>query len=116
MAVKINARLQVKSDTTANWNAARGFIPLKGEVIVYTDYRTKVVDGETVTIPGVKIGTGNAYVQDLMFINDGDSQQILDHISNTNIHTSSQEKDYWNNKISLDYSGLDSETLIFTTD
>jgi len=94
MAVQINTRLQVRNDTTANWDAAVGFIPLKGEIIVYNDYRTKVVDGEIVNIPGVKIGSGNAYVQDLAFINSADSQQILDHINNTNIHTSSQEKDY----------------------
>ena len=97
MATKINTRLQVRNDTTAHWDAARGFIPLKGEVIVYTDYRTKIVDGETTYIPGVKIGTGNAYVQDLMFINEADSQQILDHINNKSIHTSSQEKDYMKN-------------------
>jgi len=33
----INTRIKLKRDTTANWNAARGFIPLEGEVIIYLD-------------------------------------------------------------------------------
>lgn len=73
MSSKVNTRIQFKRDTTENWNNARGFIPMAGEVIVYTDYETKTYTvqeyGETVTktteIPNIKIGTGNAYVQDL---------------------------------------------------
>ena len=43
MATKtVNTRIQLKSDTEANWNKAgpkdgsRGFVPLLGELIVYT--------------------------------------------------------------------------------
>ena len=57
------ARIKLKRDTTAHWNAAQGFIPLAGEVIIYTDYETKTYTveeyGETVTktvdIPNIKI-------------------------------------------------------------
>ena len=41
MSSKIDTRIQFKRDTTENWNNARGFIPLAGEVIVYTDYEVK---------------------------------------------------------------------------
>ena len=34
---KLNARLCQKIDTTANWELATNFIPLKGEVIIYKD-------------------------------------------------------------------------------
>ena len=42
----VNARLKVKMDTTAAWTLVGGsFTPLKGEIIVYSDYQT--VDGQT---------------------------------------------------------------------
>ena len=31
----VNARIQLKNDTEANWNLATGFIPRKGELIIY---------------------------------------------------------------------------------
>lgn len=48
-----------------------------------------------VNVPGIKIGSGNAYVQDLMFVS-GSSIDIdfYDHINNTSIHTNSEEKDF----------------------
>ena len=121
-----NMRIQLKRDTTENWNNARGFIPLPGEVIVYTDYETKTYTveeyGETITktvqIPNIKIGTGNAYVQDLAFVDEKTRTMLLDHIHNQDIHTTLQEKLFWNNKINVDdaeeqISGeLADETLI----
>lgn len=57
---KLNARLVQKSDTSANWNtastAANPFIPLNGELIVYTDLNK------------VKIGNGTDVVGDLPFL------------------------------------------------
>jgi len=41
MSAIVNTRIQLKHDTTANWNNARGFIPIAGEVIVYDDWQTK---------------------------------------------------------------------------
>ena len=35
---EFNTRIKSKHDTTANWNAAVGFIPLSGEIIIYDDY------------------------------------------------------------------------------
>ena len=123
----VNGRIQLKRDTTANWNNARGFIPLAGEVIIYTDYETKTYTveeyGETVTktvnIPNVKIGTGNAYVQDLAFVDENTRQLILDHINNQDVHTTLAEKLFWNNKVNIDDvvdqmdQELEDETLIF---
>ena len=51
----------VMSGTTAYWNAQRGFIPPRDIVIVYTDGGTIERDGETIPIPRIKIGDGNAY-------------------------------------------------------
>lgn len=122
----LNARIQIKHDTTANWDAAIGFIPLPGEIIVYDDYQVKTWEeveyGEVVTkhanIPGVKIGTGNAYVQDLQFIEGDLREELLNHINNIDLHTSLAEKLFWNNKLNVDdayeqiHEELVDETLV----
>ena len=126
MSSTINSRIQHKRDTTDNWNNAVGFIPLPGEIIIYEDYETKTYEveeyGETVTktvnIPNIKIGTGNAYVQDLAFIDSDTRDVLMAHIQDQNLHTTLQEKVFWNNKINVDdadeqVSGeLENETLI----
>ena len=120
------ARIKLKRDTTAHWNAAQGFIPLAGEVIIYTDYETKTYTveeyGETVTktvdIPNIKIGTGNAYVQDLAFVDEKTRDILMEHIQRQDIHTTLQEKLFWNNKLNIDdayeqvHDELVDETLI----
>ena len=126
MSATVNTRIQLKRDTTENWNNAIGFIPLAGEIIVYTDYETKTYQteeyGETVTktvqIPNIKIGTGNAYVQDLAFVDEKTRDILMAHIQDYDIHVTLQEKVFWNNKINVDdaaeqVSGeLADETLI----
>ena len=90
MSATINARIQLKRDTTANWNAAKGFVPMAGEIIVYTDYGTfqKEVNGriKTILIPGIKIGDGGAYVQDLPFVDEDLRDTLMDHINNMDLH------------------------------
>lgn len=110
MSAVVNTRIQLKRDTTQHWNEAQGFIPLPGEVIIYEDYETKTYTvqeyGETVTktvnIPNIKIGTGNAYVQDLAFVDEATREILLNHINNQQIHTTLAEKLFWNNKINVD--------------
>lgn len=116
MSATVNTRIQLKRDTTEHWNNAQGFIPLAGEVIVYTDYETKTYTveeyGETITktvqIPNIKIGTGNAYVQDLPFVDEKTRDILMEHIHDHDIHVTLQEKLFWNNKINID----DSEDII----
>ena len=46
MSKEIKARVQQKHGTKAEWDRATSFVPLKGELIVYTDIgQFKVVDG-----------------------------------------------------------------------
>ena len=122
----VRSRIQFKHDTTANWNAAIGFIPLQGEIIIYDDYKTVTYvveeNGEVVTktrfIPGIKIGTGNGYVQDLGFVDDELREKLMAHINDIEIHTTLAEKAFWNNKINIDdsyeqiHDELVDETLI----
>ena len=45
---QINTRVAQKIDTSENWSKAVNFIPLKGEIIVYSDLnKIKIGDGET---------------------------------------------------------------------
>lgn len=97
-----NARIQVKRDTTANWDRVKGtFIPLDGELIVYTDYRQETYTdsgGQTHTrdVPAFKVGTGNAYLGDLAFA-----------------VVTPEEVTFWNNKLNL-IEDITDEKLVFT--
>ena len=118
MSATINSRVQLKRDTTANWNNAIGFLPLAGELIVYTDYRTltKEIDGEDVDIPvpGFKIGDGQTFVQDLPFTDEALRAELLEHINNVNVHVSLEDKLFWNNKINVnDQMELVNGALVF---
>lgn len=126
MSATIISRIQLKRDTTAHWNQAIGFIPLPGEVIIYEDYETKTYiieeNGQTTTktvnIPNIKIGTGNAYVQDLAFVDEKTRDMLMEHVINQDIHVTLGEKVFWNNKINVDDAEeiitgeLEDETLI----
>lgn len=107
----------IKYGTTEHWNSATGFIPGDGEIIVYTDYQTitkiSPVTGEEITmpVPGIKIGTGNAYVQDLAFCDEWERDLIYDHIHNTDVHVSPEDKQRWNNKLNC-VDQITGETLI----
>lgn len=95
----INTRIKLKRDTTAHWNAATGFIPLAGEVIIYTDYRSE----NGTDVPGMKVGDGQTYVQDLPFQSGVTHNDIL----------------FWDDKINIDDSGetnagLPNNTLVFS--
>jgi hypothetical protein len=66
----IKTRIRLKSDTEANWNKAgprdgsAGFVPLAGELIVYTADATH-------PFSRLKVGDGNTNVVDLPFIDAG---------------------------------------------
>lgn len=63
----LQARIQNKCDTTANWAKATNFVPKKGEIIVYSD-------GGGTGIPKMKVGDGTTKVGSLKF---ADEEQYL---------------------------------------
>ena len=121
---KLETRIQLKRDTTENWNNAQGFIPKLGEIIIYTDYETitEEIAGKTIEldVPNIKIGTGNGYVQDLPFVDEKLRNNLMLHIENMDMHTTLNEKLFWNNKVNIDdnfeqiYQDVEEETLVFT--
>jgi hypothetical protein len=109
--------LGIQYHTTEYWNRQIGYIPKAGELIIYSDYKTTTIDGHLVYIPGMKIGSGNGYVQDLTFVTTGGSDDeglLLEHIADTIAHCTQAEKDYWNNKLNVtDTQEVVGESLIF---
>lgn len=95
-------KVDIRYNTTAYWNHASGFIPGPGEIIIYSDYDT-YTDGSGYVhdIPRIKVGTGNAYVQDLVFADEKDHQMLIKHVSDAAAHVSAGDKAFWNNKLNV---------------
>ena len=102
-------------NTTSYWDGLVGYIPSEGEIIIYSDYSTVTYEGaQPKNVPGVKIGTGNAYVQDLAFIGADIALATLTHIDNSSIHVTAAQKLFWDNKINVDDTAeVVDEVLIF---
>lgn len=93
------------TDTTENWNLKPTFIPSKGLIIVYTDHGMIVREGETINVPGIKIGDGAAYLVDLPFVGEDWHGVLEEHIQNTDIHANPDEKSFWNAKLNCNLQG-----------
>lgn len=102
----------VISGTTDFWNSQTAYIPDKGIILIYEDYMT---DGEGNAVPAFKVADGLAYAVDLPFVTIGGIEEIKAHIGNTNIHVTSAEKMFWNNKWRGFIDLSDPGNLIFTT-
>lgn len=104
----------LKIDTTANWETRTDYVPPEGEIVVYSD-KFLGSDGSTL-IPAIKIGDGMAYVVDLPFLSDETRDLLADHINNTIVHVTQEDKDAWNEKVTCDATELPSGeyNLIFT--
>lgn len=80
MAATVKTRIQLKCDTEENWNKAGpkegspGFIPLKGELIVYSA-------DESHPFSRIKIGDGVTNVIELPFLHseENESIKVLEH-------------------------------------
>lgn len=62
---QLNTRVQHKRDTYANWSNKSTFVPLDGELIIYSDGKT----GGSKT-PAVKIGDGTTTLGNLKFVGE----------------------------------------------
>ena len=68
----IHSRILLKADFTANWETiSTSFIPQKGEMCVYLDKDLITNEiGETISVPGIKIGDGIRSLNELKFITE----------------------------------------------
>ena len=85
----------VQYNTTAYWNSLQNFIPEQGAILVYSDKSIIVKDGTTYDVPAIKIGDGTSYLIDLPFVDE----TMYEHINNSAIHVSPEDRDFWNNKL-----------------
>lgn len=67
----VNNEAHIYYSNTAGWDGQPSLIAERGAIYVYSDHRTAVIDGNTVTIPGMKIGDGSTYLIDLPFTDAG---------------------------------------------
>lgn len=102
-------------DTTAAWNAMPSMVGEAGAVYIYSDHeRLEDEVGNVSYIPGIRIGDGSAYLIDLPFISDGMRDALYEHISNTAIHITQAEREFWSNKVSSFINAGDSENLVLS--
>lgn len=97
----------VQFNTTAGWNGDAALVAEENTLYVYTDHRQ---DGNGRNVPGFKVGDGNSYLIDMPFSDD----LFTSHINDTNIHITSAERTFWNNKERCIASSGDPEELMFT--
>lgn len=57
--------------TTSQWGSSPLVATTRGALYIYSDYRTAIIDGNAVNVPGIKVGDGTTYVNDLPFIDAG---------------------------------------------
>lgn len=104
----------IKYNTTEYWNNERNYIPAAGEIIIYSDYKTITTDDGVINIPGIKVGSGNGFVQDIAFLGQDESEMLLQHIADMSKHVSPTDRLFWNRKLNVnDASEVVGESLIF---
>lgn len=106
--------LPIEIGNKSELNAKVGYVPARGQIIIYLDKGTISRNNITRYVPGIKVGDGNAYLADLPFVGDDEIQTVLyvlqTHIDDTDSHVSSADRTRWDNKLNYTISG---ETLIF---
>lgn len=101
-------RPEILFNTVEGWRAQVGLVGQANTIYIYTDYQE---DEDGNPIAGVKVGDGNAYLIDAPFLDT----IYYEHVNDTDIHITAEEREFWNNKVRCYYSLLDDETVVFTT-
>lgn len=98
-----SADLNIVSENTVDgWDEIKLYVPKAGEICIFTDTGR------------MKVGDGLTPIVDLPYILEGDVTKVetalQEHVKNSNIHVTKEEKDFWNAKLNYEISG---ENLIF---
>ena len=97
--------------TTAYFEGVKTTVPPRGQLVIFSDLRSIEItksggSKSTITSAGIKVGDGIKTIEQLPFID----WFYWDHINDKNIHVTTEEKTFWNNKITCEVSEVD-ETL-----
>lgn len=103
---QVPGECKVLCATTATWNSQPQLISKKGYIYIYSDYRR---DSQGNVLAAMKVGDGATWLIDMAFIDE----MYADHIQDTIIHITQEERNKWNNKVTC---YMEDETLIFTKD
>lgn len=92
------ADLHIVSENTAEgWAETPMYVPKAGEICLYTDTNM------------IKIGDGSVCLIDLPFITSDEVSELREaleqHIEDTSIHITPEERTYWNSKLNYDITG-----------
>lgn len=90
--------------TTAEWGAHSNYIAPRGTICIYSDHGTYTdSNNNTITVPGIKVADGLAYISSQPFVGDDVAAAIRseldDHIKDNVRHITAQERTFWNNKL-----------------
>lgn len=100
--------------TTAEWQAHSTYIAPEGTICIYSDRGSyQDTNNNTITVPGIKISDGFAYVTSLPFVGDDVIAavriELNNHINDNVRHITADERTFWNNKLN---TLMDGETLV----
>lgn len=101
-------------NTKAGWNSQPSLIAEEGAIYIYKDYSTISDGNATKNVPALKIGDGTSYLIDMPIVNGDIADILLEHIGNTVIHVTSDDKTFWNNKSSAYIQPDTQETLVLS--
>ena len=107
---KTDSHFEVLFNTTHYWDSHPDIRTTPGTLYVYIDkFSYRDSQGNTIMVPGIKIGDGNAYLIDKPFITDAIQSQLNAHLADYLMHLRPGEREKWNNKLNY----IDPETTIY---
>lgn len=98
--------------TASEWDEDTDAVSEENVIYVYTDYISITISGQTVYYPGIKVGNGESLIVDLPFIGE---YRLNQHIADTVMHITANERADWNNKVSVSTDSTDNKMLVFST-
>lgn len=105
-----NKNVSCESRTAQEWNQDIYYQSQANVLYIYKNY--KQVDGKMVS--AIKIGDGTSYLIDLPFIGDDLAKRLQEHITNSIVHITEQERNFWNIKVTAYKDTVDQENLILS--
>lgn len=108
IAPDLNEYAKIIVKTKQEWLQQSFVVSERNQIYVYAQNNKN--DNNMISAR-IKIGDGNTILANLPFVDSATKQLLDNHINNLNIHTSLEEKNFWNNKIN--FSEVQNNTLIF---
>lgn len=106
---------QAYYDTKEHWDEQTTLIAQQSVIYIYSNYEyVEDLAGNRYPVAGLKIGDGLSYLIDLPFVGDKTTEIIINHLANTDVHISSAEREFWNNKVSCFIDRDNPENLVFS--